>query len=448
MVSAEGSYDLVIRAERVVTPQGERAAAVAMVDGAIALVTERDAPLQAAREVTLADDEALLPGVVDSHVHINEPGRTEWEGFESATRAAAAGGTTTIVDMPLNSIPATTTVPALQLKLAAAEGKLACDVAFLGGAVPDNVGALRELREAGVVAYKSFLTPSGVDEFANISRDELFQHCHEIARCGGMLMVHAEDPAVIDGAAPPHGRSYPAFVASRPPEAEMEAVGWCIDAARRTGAHVHIVHVSSDRVLPLLAQAKAEGVSITAETCPHYLHFAAEQIPDGGTQYKCCPPIRGGATREALWEGLRSGALDWVASDHSPATVEVKDLDTGDFETAWGGIASVQLLLNVVWDGARQRGFGLADLARWISERPAAACGLTRKGRIEAGCDADVVVFAPEARHLIQASSLQHKNPVTPYDGVELVGVVRATYLRGRLVEPGQHRGQVVLSAD
>lgn len=444
MDSTKSSYDLVIRADRVVTPAGERPAAVAVSGGTIALVTDKDAPLSAAEELTLAADLVLLPGVVDSHVHINEPGRTEWEGFATATRAAVAGGTTTLADMPLNSIPPTIDTAAMQLKLDATVGKLSCDVGLLGGAVPDNIGGLAELDAAGVVGFKSFLAPSGVDEFGHIDEAQLEKHLAELAGFGGLLMVHAEDPAVLEAAPAPQGRSYAAFVASRPEQAEVSAIRWAADVAERTGARLHVVHVASADALAEIAAAKAAGTQLTAETCPHYLHFAAEEIPDGGTQYKCCPPIRAAAIRERLWGALVDGTLDWVASDHSPATVDVKGLETGDFGTAWGGIASVQLLLNVVWNGARQRGIPIADVARWLSERPAAALGLPAKGAIEQGRDADLVVFAPDEAHTIDVRELQHRNPVSPYDGVELYGVVKATYLRGHRVDLGDPRGQVV----
>jgi len=446
MGSNEHTYDLVIRADRVVTAAGERPAAVAVRGGTIAYVGDLEADLTAPIDLRLAADEVLIPGVVDGHVHVNEPGRTEWEGFATATRAAAAGGTTTIVDMPLNSIPSTTTPEALRTKLDAATGQLTCDVAFVGGAVPQNIGALRPLSEAGVVAFKSFLAPSGVDEFEHISRDQLRAHLGELATFDGVLMVHAEDPDVLEAAPVPDGRSYDAFVGSRPQDAEVTAIEWAVATAQQTGARLHIVHVASADALPVIAAAKRDGVRITAETCPHYLTFTAEQIPDGATQYKCCPPIRDKAVQEALWDGLRAGTLDWVASDHSPATVDVKGLDTGDFETAWGGIASVELLLRAVWTGARARGVALSDVVGWVCERPAAHLGLARKGRIEPGYDADFVVFAPEQTQLIDVHRLHHKNPVTPYDAVELAGGIRATYLRGRLVDLDQPHGRAVLA--
>ncbi len=320
---AERVLDLVLRG-RAVLPEGVRTVAVGVQDGRIAVVTDTDAPLAAATEVALSDDELLLPGIVDTHVHVNEPGRTDWEGFASATAAAAAGGVTTIIDMPLNSIPPTVDRAALEVKRARAAAAARVDVGFWGGAIPGNLGRLRDLHDAGVFGFKAFLAPSGVDEFPHLSADELERALAEVASFDGLLIVHAEDPAVLD-AHPGHGgTSYPAFVGSRPPEAEAVAVQRVIDGVRRTGARAHILHVSSATVLPLLAEAKAEGLRITAETCPHYLTISEEDVPDGGTQFKCCPPIRHAANRDLLWAALLDGTLDCVVTDHSPSTVALK----------------------------------------------------------------------------------------------------------------------------
>jgi allantoinase len=424
---------LVVRARRVVLPDGERPAAVHTEDGRITAVTGfDDAP---DRSVTLADDEVLLPGVVDSHVHVNDPGRTEWEGFASATRAAAAGGVTTIVDMPLNSIPPTTTVEALHVKREVAEGQVAVDVAFWGGAVPGNADELRPLHEAGVVGFKCFLLDSGVPEFPPLDEGGLRTALAEIARFDGLLIAHAEDPGVIEAAPDPAGQSYAGFLASRPAEAETGAIDRLIAAARDTGARVHVVHLAAADALPALRAARAAGVRLTVETCPHYLIFAAEQVPDGATAYKCCPPIREQRHRDALWEALDQGGdiggvIDLVVSDHSPCTPDLKRLDVGDFGLAWGGIAGLQVSLPVVWTGARQRGRTLSDVARWMSEAPARLAGLPRKGGIAAGRDADLVAFAPDARFTV--GRLEHRNPVTPYAGLDLDGVVRRTWVRGQ----------------
>ncbi|MFI6680024.1 allantoinase AllB [Kribbella sp. NPDC050470] len=425
------SLDLVIRARRVITAAGEAPHAVGVRDGRIAAIAPYDAQLDAARELILADDEVLMPGLVDSHVHVNDPGRTDWEGFTSATRAAAAGGVTTIIDMPLNSIPPTCDVPALELKRKTAAGQAYVDVGFWGGAIPGNLAQLRPLHDAGVFGFKCFLLHSGVDEFPPLAQDELRLVMREITAFDGLLIVHAEDAHRIDDAPSPKGASYQAFLLSRPRAAETRAVAGVIELARRTGCRVHILHVSCADVLPMIARARQSGVRITAETCPHYLTFTAEEIPDGATQYKCCPPIREAANRELLWDGLRDGVIDLVVSDHSPSTIELKRLDTGDFGEAWGGIASLQLGLSAVWTGARARGFTLADVARWMCQAPA----VPLKGRIETGYDADFCVFAPDATFVVDASTLHHKHAITPYDGRRLDGVVRSTWLRGALVD-------------
>jgi allantoinase len=427
------SLDLVIQARRVVTPAGEQPLAVGIEDGRIAVVAPYGTQLAAAEQVELNDDEVLMPGVVDTHVHVNDPGRTEWEGFTSATRAAAAGGVTTIVDMPLNSIPPTCDVPALELKRKTAERQAYVDVGFWGGAIPGNVAELRPLHEAGVFGFKCFLLHSGVDEFPPLDPVELEAAMREIASFDGLLIVHAEDAHLIEAA--PNGPAYDGFLHSRPRAAENAAVAGVIELASRTGCRVHILHVSSAEVLPLLADARRDGVRITAETCPHYLTFCSEEIPAGATPYKCCPPIREAANRELLWQGLRDGLIDLVVSDHSPSTIDLKHLDTGDFNTAWGGIASLQVALPAVWTQARRRGFGLTDVARWMSQAPAAQAGLVGKGRIEPGYDADLCVFAPDDAFVVNPATLQHKNAVTPYAGWPLAGIVRRTWLRGTPID-------------
>lgn len=431
------SGSIVVRARRVVLPTGEQPAAVHATDGVVTAVTAFD---EAGDDpVTLADDEVLLPGLVDSHVHVNEPGRTEWEGFASATRAAAAGGVTTIVDMPLNSVPPTVSAEALHVKRAVAEGQVGVDVAFWGGAVPGNADQLRPLLAAGAVGVKCFLLDSGVPEFPPLDDGELRAALAELAAVDGLLIAHCEDAGVIAAAPDPAGASYPAFLASRPGAAERTAIGRLIAAARDTvvggrGARVHVVHLADAGALPVLRAARADGVRITVETCPHYLTFSAEEVPDGNTAFKCCPPIREAAHREALWAALAAGDIDLVVSDHSPCTPELKRLDVGDFGLAWGGIAGLQVALPAVWSGARARGLALTDVARWMSARPAELAGLPAKGGIAVGKDADLVAFAPDERW--QVGALFHRNPVTPYAGRELTGVVRRTWLRGQPVEP------------
>jgi allantoinase len=429
------ALDLVIRANRVVTTTDEVGRLIGVKDGKIVAIEPLDSGLRGAELVELADDEVLMPGLVDTHVHVNEPGRTEWEGFASATRAAAAGGVTTIVDMPLNSIPPTCDVPALELKRKTARGKAFVDVGFWGGVVPGNVPDLRPLHDAGVLGFKCFLLPSGVDEFPHLALDQLDLALRELTLFNGLMIVHAEDGHVIARAPAAHGETYDAFLQSRPRGAENLAVAELIELARRTGCRVHILHVSSSDVLPVLASARRSGVPITAETCPHYLTFSAEEIPDGATEYKCCPPIREAANRDLLWEGLRNGVIDMVVTDHSPSTPDLKCLDTGDFGDAWGGISSLQLGLSAVWTEARRRDFTLVDVARWMSEAPARHADLGCKGSIGIGYDADFAVFAPDDVFVVDVKRLHHKNAITPYADRTLAGVVRSTWLRGRRID-------------
>jgi allantoinase len=420
-------YDLVVRSRRAVLPEGTRPASVAVSGQAIAAIGDYDAPLEATREVDLGDL-VLLPGLVDSHVHVNEPGRTEWEGFATATRAAAAGGVTTICDMPLNSLPPTTSVAALAEKRAAAAGQCWVDVAFWGGAVPGNAASLLPLHDAGVVGFKCFLLDSGVPEFPPLEVTELRSVLGTLAEVDALLIVHAEEGTEIK---PASGRDFGSFVASRPPVAERRAIEKVISGAAATGARAHIVHLSAAECVAMIAGAKAAGIRLTVETCPHYLFFAAEQVPEGATAYKSCPPVRDSINREALWRGLEAGVIDCVVSDHSPCLPELKSFGTGDFGEAWGGIASLQLGLSAVWTVARRRGRALDDVVRWMAAAPAELAGLTSKGRISVGCDADLVAFDPDAEYVVDPAKLQHRHPVTPYAGRTLTGRVRQTWLRG-----------------
>ena len=433
--------DLVIRARRMITPEGERPGAVGIRDGVIVAV---ESDLDGPAFVDLADDEVLLPGLVDTHVHVNDPGRSEWEGFATATRAAAAGGVTTILDMPLNSIPPTVDVAALDAKRATAFGNVHVDVGFWGGAVPGNLPELRALHNAGVFGFKSFLLHSGVEEFGHLSTGELAAALATLRDLDALMIVHAEDPVLIEFAPQPHGRAYRDFLASRPKDAEHRAIATVIDLARRHHARVHVLHLSSAGALPMIAAARRDGVAVTVETCPHYLTLAAEEIPDGATQFKCCPPIREAANQDLLWQGLADGVIDCVVSDHSPCTPDLKRFDTGDFGQAWGGIAGLQLGLPAMWTAARARGVPLADVVRWMSTAPAALAGLTRKGAIEPGRDADLCVLAPAEEFTVDAAKLFHRNAVSAYHGATLTGVVRRTWSRGREVTGDVPHGRLL----
>ena len=431
------TFDLVIRADRALVGGVIRSAVIGVRGGVIAGIVnhESDGELRGVTELRLRPDEVLLPGLVDTHVHVNEPGRTHWEGFASATRAAAAGGVTTIVDMPLNSIPPTIDPTALEVKQSIARNQVAVDVGFWGGAVPSNLGRLRELHERGVFGFKCFLAPSGVDEFEHLDTAHLNLALDEVARLGSVLIVDAEDPGVLAASENTGGRDYGRFVASRPEEAELTAIEHVIAGVRRSGARAHILHLSAASALGPLAAARAESLPITVETCPHYLSFSAEHIADGATEFKCCPPIRDDRNRDALWQGLSDGVIDIVVSDHSPSTRELKLGHDGDFGAAWGGIAGLQLGLAAVWTEAGRRGIRLETVVDWMSRGPADLVGLTDRGRIESGASADFCVFAPEEAVTVDVRRLQHKNPISAYDGLTLSGAVRSTWLRGQQLD-------------
>lgn len=442
--------DLCIRGRRVVTEHGIGPASVHITRGYISSISVFEDVPSSALEVIEADPESIvMAGLVDTHVHVNEPGRTDWEGFETATRAAAAGGVTTIVDMPLNSIPATTTLDGLKAKLAAAEGKLYVDTAFWGGVVPGNTAELEKLWVAGVVGFKCFLIHSGVDEFPNVTEKDLREAMPVLARLGAPLIVHAEVPGPVEACCQSvsgeSSSSYETFLRSRPREAENEAVALMIRLARETGCRIHIVHHSSADALSLLRNAKRFGLPLTVETCPHYLHFAAEEIPHGATEFKCCPPIRERENREALWEALRDGTIDFVVSDHSPCPPEMKLQEQGDFMNAWGGISSLQLRLPIMWTEARERGFGVEDLVKWLCREPARQVGLNViKGANKEGADADIVIWNPEKEFKVEPSVIYHRHQLTPYNGQTLRGVVEKTFLRGQMVYDGGAFGSIL----
>lgn len=437
------------RSRRVVTPAGTRPASVHVRDGRIARVADYDDVPAGAPSVD-AGEHVLMPGVVDTHVHINEPGRTEWEGFESATRAAAAGGITTVVDMPLNSLPPATTVAGLMTKAETMEGRCFVDVGLWGGAIPENTrgdtSVLSRVLDRGALGFKCFLAPSGVDEFPCVTSDDVRRALVRLHGTGAVFMVHAELPGPLDAAAramaeespPPDSRAYDTWLRSRPPAAEDEAVAMLYRLCKEVGTPVHVVHLSSAGALGTLARARDEGVALTAETAPHYLHFTAEQVPDGATWYKCAPPIRDRGNRDRLWKALEEGLISMVVSDHSPCTPDLKRIDTGDFTAAWGGIAGLQFSLSAVWSEAHARGIALDRVVEWMCRAPARHAGVAgRKGAIAEGLDADLVVFDPDATFEVKAPFIHHRNKLTPYEGETLSGVVRATFLRGRRVYDG-----------
>ena len=436
-------YDLVLRGHALI--DGAFAdAEIGVRDGRVARIAASGAGLAADEIIELAADEVLLPGLVDTHVHVNEPGRTEWEGFESATRAAAAGGVTTIVDMPLNSIPPTVSVAALDEKRAVAEGRVFVDVGFWGGVIPGNIDELAPLHRAGVFGFKCFLLPSGVDEFPDVSAEEMRAAMAVLAELDSLLVVHAEDAHIIEESVQLGSREYAPFLASRPRSAEDAAIAEVIAGAADTGARAHILHLSNGDSLGRIAASRAEGVDLTVETCPHYLTLTAEDIAEGSTAFKCCPPIREESNREELWRGLAEGTIDYIVSDHSPSTPEMKFAGDGDFSLAWGGIASLQLGLSLVWTHARRRGLSLADVVALMAEKPAARVGLGDKGRIIEGGAADFAVFAPDEAFIVDAKRLAHRHPITPYDGHELTGLVRTTYLAGAPIDRDMPRGRLL----
>ncbi|TWS24884.1 allantoinase AllB [Tsukamurella sputi] len=435
MSTDTAEYDLVVRGNRIVTTAGTVAREVGIRDGRVVAIEPLGNGLAGREVIELTDDQVMIPGLVDTHVHVNEPGRTEWEGFESATRAAAAGAVTTLVDMPLNSIPPTVDREALRLKREVAAPKAHIDVGFWGGAVPGNKDQLRGLHDDGVFGFKCFLLHSGVDEFPALTVDEMQEDMAELATFDSLMIVHAEDACSIDHAPEPTGADYAGFLASRPRGAENKAIADVIERARWTGARAHVLHLSSSDALPMIASARRDGVKLTVETCPHYLTLLAEEIPAGGTAFKCCPPIREASNRELLWQGLLDGTIDCIVSDHSPSTIDLKDVENGDFGVAWGGVASLQLGLQLIWTEAKKRGISLEQVLEWMSANPAKLAGMTRKGRIALGFDADFAIFEPEAAQVVDVHRLHHKNAISPYDGRALAGVVSGTWLRGRKVD-------------
>lgn len=442
-----------IRSKRVVTPEGVRPAMVHLRDGVIAEISAyNDVP--SGKNIFDAGKSVVMPGLVDTHVHINEPGRTDWEGFQTATRAAAAGGVTTLIDMPLNSIPATTTVAALETKRKAAHNQCWVNVGFWGGVVPGNAADLMALHGAGAFGFKCFLVPSGVPEFASVNEGDLRTALPILAKLNAPLLVHAELPGPIDKASKDLAKSDPAkyksWLLSRPPSAETKAIEMIVRLARGFKARVHIVHLSSELSLPFIQRAKKQSVRITAETCPHYLFFASDLIGNGRTEYKCAPPIRDSQNNKKLWAALAKGKIDFVVSDHSPSPPAMKFLDSGDFFKAWGGIASLQLGLAAMWTKMREQKYSLEQLAQWMCSGPANLVGLDKqKGALAKGYDADIVIWNPERSFTVQPKILQHRHKLTPYLKHELHGVVETTFLRGEMIYdcgrfPGKPKGTLL----
>jgi allantoinase len=445
-----------LRSRRVIIDAGEQSATVVIADGRINSVID----YAAVPDCPVEDlgDKVLMPGLVDTHVHINEPGRTEWEGFNTATQAAAAGGITTVVDMPLNCTPVTTTADALRQKLDALGDQLWVDCGFWGGVVPDNLDDLEELLRAGVLGVKSFTIHSGIDDFPKVDESHIRRALPILAAHQVPYLIHAE----LDRANTPPadiGSSYQSFLASRPPSWETDAIDLLIDLAdeaRLAGhnARVHIVHLSCADAIPAIARAQGRGLAITAETCPHYLTLFAEACPDGKTLYKCCPPIREDANRTALWQGLAQGTIEFVVSDHSPCTPQLKHLDSGDLDKAWGGISSLQFGLPLIWSEARERGFSLPAVVEWMATRPAQFAGLgARKGRIAPGYDADLVVFDDSGSFTISPEIIKYRHKITPYEGRQVTGIVERTLLRGHEIFAngeiiGTSRGQPLLKKE
>jgi allantoinase len=454
-----------VHSKRVILPDGVREATLIIEGGVISGVVGGLAVAEG-MELVDAGESVVMPGLIDPHVHINEPGRTDWEGFDTATRAAAAGGLTMLVDMPLNSSPVTTTGAAFDRKREAAEGRLHCDCGFWGGVVPGNEHEIEPLIARGVLGFKAFLTHSGIDEFPNVTETDLHKAMPVIAAHGLPLLVHCElegegtaASGKLQAASEGRGagtragdvRSYRDYLLSRPAQWEVDAIGLMIRLCEQYGCRTHIVHLSSAAAIGAIRQAKERGLPLTVETAPHYLYFSAEDIGDGETYFKCAPPIRERENNAALWEALREGVIDFVATDHSPAPPAMKEPEGGDLTRAWGGISSLQLSLPVVWTAARRRGFEAGDLARWLCASPALLVGEAgRRGKIAPGYSADLVIWDPAGSFTVEREGLLHRHKGTPYLGEELNGVVEQTWLRGEKIFDRRdgvrlNRGRVVI---
>jgi allantoinase len=433
------------RSTRVLTPNGLAPATLLVEQGRITAVAGWG-EVPPASKLRDFGDSVILPGLVDSHVHINEPGRTEWEGFHTATQAAAAGGVTTLVDMPLNCAPETIDLHALKAKRNAAQGQARVDWATWGGVVRGNTDALLSLVDAGVPGFKCFLIDSGIDGFAWVDEADLRLALDRLRGSGLPLLVHAELAGPVNAATQELNatnadwRKYSTYLASRPDEAEVDAIAMLVRLAEEFDTPIHIVHLASAQALPLLAAARRQGLPITVETCVHYLRFAAEEILDGATEFKCAPPIRNAENREALWNALNEGLIDMVTTDHSPCPPAMKGREEGRWDLAWGGIASLGLALPVLWTAMARRGIGIEKLGQWMAAAPAGLAGLTgRKGTLAAGADADFVVFNPDAEWTVTEKHLHFRHKLSPYLGADLQGQVLETWLRGEQVYDANH---------
>ena len=425
-----------IKSKRILTPNGFLDGTIFLEEGKIKSI---ESPARDDNSDTILDagNFVVMPGLIDPHVHINEPGRTEWEGFETATTAAAAGGITTLIDMPLNSTPVTTSKASLEIKIASANKSLNVNCGFYGGVVPGNSHELESLIRSGVFGLKAFLTHSGIDDFPNMLPTDLHEAMTLLKKYDRPLLVHCELSSDHEGIPnlKKNPQSYLAYLASRPKEWEDKAIESMIALCRKTNAHVHIVHLSSATALPAIIQARKEGLPLTVETAPHYLFFHAETIPDANTLFKCAPPIRERRNNDKLWEALLDGHIDFIATDHSPAPPALKEITSGNFEKAWGGIAGLQFSLQAVWTGARKKNIRIDKVMQWLSEMPAEFLKLnSRKGRIEKGYDADLVIWDPEKEVIVSDNEIFHRHKSTPYSGRQLTGEVLYTFVAGNLV--------------